>query len=472
MRSFRATTLTSRLGFLFALVVALTFTMVGTYLYRFLESQLEQRDDAELVGKVKNVRHLLTETASVQSIRQDPHRFRDSLSGHVGLTLVLSSVDGEVLLQEPPGTTVIPPSVVTPLDHPSDKTFLYRSTLPSGQVVRGISAWGITGTTGEKLVITLARSTSESATLLATYRSEVLLAVLFGVLLAMLLGYLFVLRTLLPVRVLARQAHSITAKRLDTRLDTRSAPKELHSLVVAFNSMLDRLHSSFQRLSQFSGDMAHDLRTPINNLMVQTQVALSQPRSLEDYQSLLVSNVEEYERLARMLDNMLFLARADEAQVRIVKQSLDTQSELHRIAEYFEGVATDAGVRIEVKAADTVVADPTLFRRAVNNLIANAIRHTRAGGVITMTAKAQQNDMAISVANPGAGISADNMPRLFDRFYRGDPARSDSASSTGLGLAIVHSIMTLHGGRVEAESVLHQATTFTLTFPLDEVSKV
>lgn len=168
--------------------------------------------------------------------------------------------------------------------------------------------------------------------------------------------------------------------------------------------MSDRLHSSFQRLSQFSGDMAHDLRTPINNLMVQTRVALSQPRSLGDYQALLVSNVEECERLARMLDNMLFLARADEAQVRVVKQSLDTQSELHRIAEYSDGVAAYAGVRIKINVADTVVADPTLFRRAVNNLIANAIRHTPAGGVITMTAKAQQKDTAISITNPGAGM--------------------------------------------------------------------
>lgn len=463
-------TLTTRLGLLFALVAALTFTVVGAYLYRSLELQLERRDDAELLGKVEHFRHLLSETPSVQSIQQDPHRFLDALSGHVGLILILKSIDGNVLLQNQPDVGIVRPADVTPLNRSPDSNFLHRSTLSSGLAVHSIAAWGTTGRTGERIHITLARTTSERAAILASYRNEVLLAVFSGVLLAMLLGYVFIRLSLRPVSLLARQAHSITAQRLDTRLDTASAPRELQALVQAFNAMLDRLHNSFQRLSQFSGDLAHDLRTPINNLMVQTQVAISQPRSVEEYQSLLVSNVEEYERLARMLDNMLFLAKVDEAQVKISKRVLDAQIELQRIADYFEGIAADAGVHIEIKASGMVIADPILFRRAVNNLIANAIHYTPVSGVITMTAQTLQQESVINIMNPGAGIPPENIPRLFDRFYRGDPARSDSASSTGLGLAIVQSIMTLHGGRVEVESIPNHSTTFCLSFPLSKVT--
>ena len=229
--------------------------------------------------------------------------------------------------------------------------------------------------------------------------------------------------------------------------------------------MLDRLHRSFQRLSQFSADMAHDLRTPINNLMVQTQVALSQPRAVDEYQTLLASNVEEYERLARMVENMLFLARADHADFVLHKQRLDACNELQRIADYFEGVAEDAQVQLTIDARGTVDADPILFRRAVNNLVANAIRYTPEGGVIRLATKQVQDGIAITVTNPGIGIQSEHIPLLFERFYRVDDARSDSASSTGLGLAIVQSIMMLHGGRAEVESVADAMTMFRLVFP-------
>lgn len=285
-----------------------------------------------------------------------------------------------------------------------------------------------------------------------------------GALLAALLGYVLVRQGLRPIRAIAKQAQLITAQRLDLRLDATAAPNELHVLVQAFNDMLDRLHDSFQRLSQFSADLAHDLRTPINNLMIQTQVVLSQPRSVDDYLSSLASNIEEYERLARMVENMLFLARADHAKGGLIKQPLDLRNELQRIADYFEGVAEEAQVRLTVEAEGTLEADPILFRRAVNNLVANAVRYTPAGGVIHLAARPLPEGMTISVTNPGIGIGPEHLSRLFDRFYRVDQARSDSASSAGLGLAIVQSIMALHGGRAEVDSAPDQATTFRLIF--------
>ena len=297
----RPTSLTARLGWMFALAAAFTFAGVGVYLYRSLALQLESHDDRELVGKVGLIRHLLGETSSIQALRTDPHRFADAIAEHDGLILLLRSADGSMLYESRPVRGEWPDIPVIPADRVPDKTSLRRWTFNSGQPARTIAAWGWLANRHERVQIVVARTASDRMALLAEYRSEVLVAVLSGALLAALFGYMLTRRGLQPVRSIARQAQSITAQRLETRLNVSEAPAELQTLVTSFNAMLDRLHDSFQRLSQFSGDLAHDMRTPVNNLLVQTQVALSQPRSIDDYQSLLVSNVEEYERLARMV---------------------------------------------------------------------------------------------------------------------------------------------------------------------------
>ena len=458
--------LTARLGLLFALTAALTFAGVGAYLYRSLAIQLEAHDDMDALARIAQVRHLLQETASVQAIRKNPHRFLDAAAGYDGLFLFLKSADGEVLLQTQANLGAIPALPATPAGQTPDMAAVRSWLLPSGMAARTVAAWGAVGAADEQVQIVVVRSAADRMTLLATYRSDILIAVWSGALLAALLGYLLARHGLCQVRAIALQAQSITAQRLDTRLDAGAAPNELQVLMQSFNAMLDRLDGSFQRLSQFSADLAHDLRTPINNLMLQTQVALAQPRPNDEYQTLLASNVEEYERLARMVESMLFLARADHSHIAVDRQTLDAGLELRRIADYFEGVAEEAGVRLAVAAGGTVVADAILFRRAVSNLVANAIRYTPRGGLIQLAAvNAGSGAATITVTNPGAGIDSAYLPRLFDRFYRADPARSDSASSAGLGLAIVQSIMALHGGQAGVESTLNGMTTFRLAFP-------
>ncbi|MGV8899360.1 MAG: heavy metal sensor histidine kinase [Burkholderiaceae bacterium] len=457
--------LTARLGLLFALIAALTFAGVGTYLYQSLSDQLEAHDDVQLVGAVGLIRHLLLETSSTQEIQDNPHRFLNTVAGYDGLIIILKSADGVILLQNHADHGALSTLPVTPVNQMPSQASLGRWNLTPELSARTVSAWGALNNTQEQVQIMVARTDSDRMALLGAYRNTVFAAVFFGALLAALSGYIMLRQGLRPIHAIAKQAQSITAQRLDRRLDATVAPNELQALVLAFNDMLDRLHRSFQRLSQFSADMAHDLRTPINNLMVQTQVVLSQPRAIDEYQTLLASNVEEYERLARMVENMLFLARADHADFVLHKQRLDAGNELQRIADYFEGVAEDAQVQLTIDARGTVDADPILFRRAVNNLVANALRYTPKGGVIHLAIQPLQEGIAITVTNPGVGIKPEHVPLLFDRFYRVDDARSDSASSTGLGLAIVQSIMMLHGGRAEVESVADAMTTFRLVFP-------
>ena len=464
MTRLRPTSLTARLGLMFALSAMLTFAGVGVYLYRSLATQLEARDDSELVGKIALIRHLLEETPTTQSIRDDPHRFLDAIAEHDGLILIVRSVDGIKLLENGPAQEGWPQIRLTPVDQQPSKASLRLWTLANGLPARAVGAWGAVGRTDTQVQIFIARTASDRMALLAAFRSEVLIGVLSGALLAALAGYTLTRRGLRPVREIARQAYFITAQHLDTRLDASEAPAELQALVESFNTMLDGLHDSFQRLSQFSGDLAHDMRTPLNNLMVQTQVALSKPRGVDDYHALLASNIEEYERLARMVESMLFLARADHAQVALDRQWLDPAIELQRIADYFEGIADASGVCLTVEAHGMVAADVLLLQRAVNNLVANALRYTAPGAAIRLRAQPSNAGMVIEVANPGPDIDAADAPWLFDRFFRVDRARSGSATSAGLGLAIVQSIMKMHGGRAEVESGAGM-TTFRLIFP-------
>lgn len=464
----RLPTLTARIVALFALTALMTFAGIGTYLYQSLDAQLKLRDDHELLGKVDQLRYLLSQTPSVEAIQKDPHRFYDATGKHEGLIVVLQSSGGlELMRSGLPRAANLPALSTTPADVEPGEEDLTSWKLDENASARVVAAWGKLQDQRSEVRIVLGRSDAELTTLLASYKKDVMFSMLAGIFLAVLLGYLVVRASLRPIRQIAAQARSISAQHLDKRLNASAAPGELQILVESFNAVLNRLQESFQRLSQFSADLAHDMRTPLNNLMVQTQVALSHPRSQEEYQALLGSNLEEYERLARMVESMLFLARADHAQIGLDWKKLDARNEMHRIAEYFEGVAEEKGVHCKVEAEEGVVvwADPVLFRRAVNNLMVNAIRYTPEGGTIHLRVTPGPDGQTISVINPGPGIDKAHLSRIFDRFYRVDRARTESASSTGLGLAIVHTIMKLHGGRAEVESEPNRFTSFMLIFP-------
>jgi two-component system heavy metal sensor histidine kinase CusS len=210
------------------------------------------------------------------------------------------------------------------------------------------------------------------------------------------------------------------------------------------------------------------MRTPLGNLRGATEVALARPRSNEEYQAVLASNLEECDRLSRMIENVLFLARAEHPNFAKHTLEFNVDDELLRITEYFEGIADDAGVHVHVSGGGRLSADVELFRRAVSNLLANAVRYTPHGGNITLDAQVRDGTMRVAVTNQGVPLDPALLERVFDRFYRADPSRTSSHStsgSTGLGLAIVRTIMDLHGGEAHAESE-SGSTRFVLTFPL------
>lgn len=456
-----------RLVVLFGLLALVLFTAVGSYLSHSLHMQLEARDDEELAGKCRSINHLVEHAASLEDILTRRHLVLDTLSGHDQLLVRIARADGSTLMESHDPTRTAPGVDLSTI---KIRSWDHIEALRMGDLrARYMASMPVTRS-GEKAIVLVVRTASDRMLLLADYRADVWWAASIGTALATLLSYFLVRSGLRPLRMMAAQTRAISANKLDTRLDLQAAPRELHEIVQSFNDMLDRLHRSFQQLSQFSADLAHDVRTPLNNLMVQTQVALGKPRSLDEYQALLSSNIEEYERLSRMMESMLFLARADNAHVVLQIQPLDVAEELNRIAEYFEGIAEEAQVRIAVAGSGVLHADATLLRRAVGNLVANAIRYTPPQGSISLEATVVAGATLIGVANPGPGIPPDQIERIFDRFYRADPSRSSASGSSGLGLAIVRTIMALHGGAASASSEPGKHTVFTLRFPEVPVS--
>ncbi|WP_058893814.1 heavy metal sensor histidine kinase [Herbaspirillum rubrisubalbicans] len=456
-----------RLVVLFGLLALALFTAVGSYLSHSLHVQLERRDDEELAGKCRSINHLVEHAASLEDILARRHLMLDTLSGHDQMLVRIARADGSTLMESHDPARSAPDLDLSAINV---RSWDRIEALRVGELrARYIASMPATRS-GEKTIVLVVRTASDRMLLLADYRADVWWAAGIGTLLATLLSYFLVRSGLSPLRMMAAQTRAISAHKLDTRLDLQAAPRELHEIVQSFNEMLDRLHRSFQQLSQFSADLAHDVRTPLNNLMVQTQVALGKPRGIDEYQALLSSNIEEYERLSRMMESMLFLARADNAHVVLQLQELDVAEELSRIAEYFEGIAEEAQVRIAVSGAGRLRADTMLLRRAVGNLVANAIRYTPADGVITLQASLTEGATIIEVANPGPGIPPDQVERIFDRFYRADPSRSSAGGSSGLGLAIVRTIMALHGGQASVHSEPGRQTVFVLRFPTAQAS--
>jgi two-component system heavy metal sensor histidine kinase CusS len=269
-----------------------------------------------------------------------------------------------------------------------------------------------------------------------------------------------------PLRRLSRKIGSITADKLDIRLEPTEVPVELANLVESFNAMIERLESGFQQLSHFSADIAHELRTPITNLTTQTQVILNQPRSKNEYTDILYSNLEEYERMSKMVSDMLLLAQTEHGLIKPNAERIDCHKEIGELIEYFELLAEEKHISIQLIGHKiTLMCDKSMFRQALSNLLSNAIRYTPDNAEVTVSTQIQDNEALISISNPGNKIPDIQLSRLFDRFYRADPSRKRDGQGAGLGLTIARSVLEVNGAHIQVGSD-EQATTFTVIFPL------
>lgn len=282
-------------------------------------------------------------------------------------------------------------------------------------------------------------------------------------------GYQIARRGIRPVEDMAATARRISSTNLRERILADGYPFELASLAGTFNQMLDRLEDSFERISRFSADIAHDLRTPVNNIRGEAEVGLARARTITEYRDVLESCLEEAVRLSDLVGNLLFLARAESPLAHLRREPVDVVELLGGMREYYEASAAEAGISLTTTAGQSPVIaemDRTLVQRAVSNLVSNAVAHTPPGGSVVLAANAESSAVRIEVSDTGVGIPPEALPRVFDRFFRLDTSRSQASGGTGLGLAIVQSIMLLHGGKVEIASQPGHGTRVTLRLPV------
>jgi len=257
---------------------------------------------------------------------------------------------------------------------------------------------------------------------------------------------------------------TVTAQKLDQRMPVEAVPVEFADLAESLNTMLGRLQSDFRRLQDFSSDLAHELRTPINNLLTQTQVSLAQRRDAAAYQDILASNAEEFQRLARMVSDMLFLAKTEHGIELPHREAISLDREVLALFDFYDAVADEKHIRLVITGQAQITGDRLMVRRAISNLLSNALRHSPADAEVLVVIEERTGEATLCITNSGLTIPPEVLPRLFDRFFRVDKSRSHPESDgTGLGLSITQAIMAAHGGSVSVSSSKGN-TSFCLSF--------
>ncbi len=288
---------------------------------------------------------------------------------------------------------------------------------------------------------------------------------IFGVFVVVLLGFVITRVGLRPLKALSEQSHHLAPGNKGQRLDTRALPIELQQLATAFNGVLERQEIAWRQLESFNADVAHELRTPLTNIIGQTQLGLSREREVHELEEFLESNLEELERMTSIINDMLFLSHAQAGEYATNLTEVSLREEALKTAEYVEPLFAERNLSIAVHGDVTAHIDRRLFHRALANLLENSTRYGFANSQVTVTLSQQNKQAVIAVGNQGDPIEERQLTRLFERFYRADPSRTQGDKQHGLGLAIVHAVALMHHGDVFASSV-DGINTFGLTMAL------
>jgi two-component system heavy metal sensor histidine kinase CusS len=329
------------------------------------------------------------------------------------------------------------------------------------------SYWMDTLKPSERLAIQIAVDISAEQGHIRTNQQRVIALIIFGIIGAALFSALVAHRVLLPLKELAGLAKRITIEKMGMRTkDPSRWPVELRAPALAFNEMLERLKDSFANISQYTSNLAHELRTPINVLMGEAEVALSQERTAEEYRKVLESGLEEHMRLARMIDALLFLVRSEHPTNQIERSLFDPMEEITRVCSFYEALAEEKQAQIKWNGDGQLYGDPILFRRVMSNLVSNSLYYSNPGVRVDIyVTKNSDNSLEVEVSDSGYGIPEEDLNNILDRFYRVMSSRSSNPQGSGLGLSIVKFIMDLHKGTIAIQSVPGQGTTVTLRFP-------
>jgi two-component system, OmpR family, heavy metal sensor histidine kinase CusS len=461
-------TLTFRLAGGYALAGLILVILATTSLYFVLLSELEKNTELFLGDKLHVLRTMLRERPDDREALEEEIELETAARRYEHFYIRLLDGQGRPLL-----TT---PGMAEALDLPElARRTGGRPDVPvpmkgrNGQPFRVATASALVGSPPTRTdTILIAIDVSQQEAFLSRFRLGFWVILAATLLIFPLVGYQIARQGIRPMEEMAATARRISSTHLGERIVAEGYPFELASLAGTFNQMLDRLEDSFDRISRFSGDIAHDLRTPVNNIRGEAEVALARARTVEEYRDALESSLEESVRLSDLIGKLLFLARAESPLMYLHREPVNVAEMLEGLQEYYEASAVDRGISLTTRFGESPIVadlDRTLMQRAVGNLVSNAVAHTLSGGSVVMATSTESELVRIEVIDTGVGIPADALPRVFDRFYRVDASRAQASGGTGLGLSIVQGIMQLHGGKVEIDSQQGKGTRVILSMP-------
>ncbi len=456
-----------KLIFLYILFAFGMLALATGFLYWVLLVDLKRENNQFLVDKIHMLRH-------IASLYPDNGNELDEEVKLEGVTYQYTKYyvrildEGHHIIVESPSMNDIVPSKLFP--DPLKTTEVSGSSIKReflGKSFLLISAWSDVGfSKKEKHLIQIAMDVTHENALIADYRLKIFIVLLLGIIISTVSGTAVARNGMRPLKKITQAAQRINISNLNERIGSSSWPKELVVLSNAFDEMLNRLEDSFTKLSQFSITLAHELRTPINNLMGEAQVALTNVRTVQEYQQILGSSLEEYSRLSVMIDSLLFIAQTEDNEIKLELSEIDTRKEIENILEFYDAVSMENGVKVFCEGKALLKADRILFRRIIGNLLSNAFQYTQSGGMVKICVKQMDNrSVNIVVEDSGIGIDSSHFLKIFSRFYRTDSARALYPKGMGLGLYISKSIMDLHGGTITIQSELAKGTKVSLKFP-------
>jgi two-component system heavy metal sensor histidine kinase CusS len=424
-----ARSLRGRLSRQFALQTLLGLSVVCSAVYLVIAFTLASRQDEALQKKQAAVQRLLNEARELHDIPGIKHLLNDFLAGHDDLSLIVRQRDSHLVFEKD----------ASDRREAMSKRVAFEVKLPDE----------LGGTGRAELIQDTRRDEAVLSRLLWTLVS----AAIGGTFAVSVSGFRLVKQGLDPLNALAATTAGLDASRMDQRLEATGQPEEVVPLLQQFNALLDRLQTAHAQMEAFNTDVAHELNNPLSILIGTCEVALRRPRPVAELSEVLSSNLEELQRIAGIVSDMLFLSNAEHGASARRSQETCLSVIVEEVVDYYEAVFEEAGLRVEIRGDALVPVDIGLVRRAVSNLLSNAARYATRNSVISVwIGRAGRHHFSIGVHNEGPVIGPEHLPRLFDRFYRTDQSRTNADRNHGLGLAIVAAIARMHGGAAEVAS--------------------
>ena len=439
-----------------AVILVAVVVGFGTTLFLQVRHATLERVDADLLGAAQVVAAQLQQTGLTRAKIPEAYRYRFGMASADAPYLVVWDANSREQMASPTAPADIEPCPEVPPTE-GDRPFYERNRGPFREVI-------VRGPDGSQILVgrQIGRERNELARLFWW-----LLGTGFGIIaLGVTWAWFLSRRILVPIEQIGGTAERISASNLSERIDESKTKTELGRLAHVLNRMFERLRASFDRQARFTADASHELRTPTTIVLAQTELALAKQRSPEEYREALAACQRAAKRMEALVEGLLTLARVDAGQLELRREPVDLRQVVENAMTLLKPLADQKQVELKSDLQNVqVVGDAERLGQVLTNLLNNAITYNREGGKVRLCLASEDGNATLTISDTGLGIATDDLPRIFERFYRGDKART-SNGGIGLGLAICQEVVHSHGGRIDVTSLVGEGTTFTVRFPL------